>query len=215
MGKKAVLAGTGGLIGSKLLDIVLHHPDYSEITILVRKKSKYNSNKLTTVIADFDKLDDYEQHINGDAFFCCLGTTRKKTPDLSDYRKIDHDYPVKLAEIAKKNGMSQYHFVSSIGANPNSWSFYTKMKGETEEDLKKVKMPCLHIYQPSVLTGKRRERRIMEKIIIKIMAVLNPFLIGGLRKYRSIPALTVARSMFKLSLKDEKGVFVHTSDKIN
>jgi hypothetical protein len=38
MGKKAVIAGTGGLIGSLLLDILLHHPDYSEITILVRKK---------------------------------------------------------------------------------------------------------------------------------------------------------------------------------
>src|ERR1700712_5325522 len=112
MGKKAVIAGTGGLIGSKLLDTLLHQPGYSEITILVRSKSKYNSKKLTTVIVDFDNLNEFASHITGDVFFCCLGTTRNKTPDLDEYRKIDHDYPVKLAQIAKANGMTQYHFVS-------------------------------------------------------------------------------------------------------
>jgi uncharacterized protein YbjT (DUF2867 family) len=121
---------------------------------------------------------------------------------------------VKLAEIAKANGMKQYHFVSAVGANPGSRTFYTRLKGETEQDLKKVGMPCLHIYQPSVLTGKRRERRLGEKVAIRLLSILNPFLLGPLKKYRSIAASAVAKSMFKLSLKDEKGVFVYTSDEI-
>ncbi len=205
MVKKAVIAGTGGLIGSTLLDILLHHPDYSEITILVRKKSKYNSQKLTTVIVDFDKLDDYADYITGDSFFCCLGTTLKKTPNLDDYRNIEHDIPLKLAQIAAKNGMKQYHLVSSVGANPDSKHLYTRVKGETELDIKKAGMPGLHIYQPSVLTGKRRERRLAEKMVIRLMSVINPLLLGSLKKYRSIPAQTVAKAMFKKITKRRKG----------
>jgi hypothetical protein len=39
-------------------------------------------------------------------------------------------------------------------------------------------------------------------------------LIGGWRKYRSIPAQTIAQAMFNESLKNEDGVFIHPSDKI-
>ena len=214
MAYKAVIAGTSGLIGSKLLDHLLHHSEYSEITILVRRKSKYNSKKLNTIIVDFDNLDNYADEINGHALFCCLGSTREKTPDLGDYRKIDHDYPLKLAEIAKKNGMEQYHLVSSIGANAASSNFYTKMKGETEEDIKRVGMPGLYIYQPSILIGKRREKRLAEKAAVWIMNLVSPLLLGGWKKYRPIAALTVAKAMFRKSLKNETGVFTYTSDKI-
>jgi len=54
----------------------------------------------------------------------------------------------------------------------------------------------------------------MEKLAIYIMKVINPLLFGGLKKYRSIPANTVAMAMFKQSLKNEPGMFTYTSDKI-
>ena len=215
MSKKAIIVGTSGLIGSKLLDVILHEPNYSEISIFVRKKSKYTSKKLTTVIVDFSRLEDFAPLITGDALFCCLGSTRQKTPHLDDYRKVDHDYPLQLAQIAAKNGVKQYHLVSSIGANANGKNFYTKMKGETEEDIKNVGMPCLHIYQPSFLTGKRKERRTAERILAYFIKVIDPLLFGSLKKYKSIPAMAVARFMYKQSLKTERGVFVHTSDKMH
>ncbi|HZY37995.1 MAG TPA: hypothetical protein VFE53_15165 [Mucilaginibacter sp.] len=37
---------------------------------------------------------------------------------------------------------------------------------------------------------------------------------GSLRKYRSIPASTVARAMYKQSLIKQAGVFIHPSDEI-
>jgi len=147
-------------------------------------------------------------------FFCCLGTTKNKTPDLSQYRQIDHDYPIAVAEIAKKNGIGQYHFVSAIGANKNASAFYTKLKGETEDALKSVGLNALYIYQPSLLTGYRNDRRVMEAIAIAVMRVLNPLLFGSLKKYRSIPAYTVAMAMFKQSLKNQDGVFTYPSDQI-
>src|ERR1700761_8237556 len=214
MSNKAIIAGASGLIGSKLLNILLNEPAYNEVLILVRKVLPIEHQKLVQLVVDFDKLDEYAASINGHAIFCCLGSTRKKTPDLVVYRKIDHDYPVKLAQLSKQNGVGQYHLVSSLGANSKSSSFYLKMKGETEDDIQQVGLKCLHIYEPSFLTGDRTEYRPVERRTSVLMKLIDPLLIGGLKKYRSIPAQTVAQAMFNESIKNEEGVFIHTSDKI-
>ncbi|MGN6640769.1 MAG: nucleoside-diphosphate sugar epimerase, partial [Mucilaginibacter sp.] len=169
---------------------------------------------LVQLVIDFDKLDEYANAINGHALFCCLGSTRKKTPDLSIYRKIDYGYPLKLAEIAKQNGMRHYHLVSSLGANAKSLNFYTKIKGEVEDAIKQTGIKCIHIYEPAILTGDRKESRPMDRFIIAAMNIIDPLLVGRLKKYRNIPAQTVAMAMYKQSLKTEEGIFVRPSDKI-
>jgi len=214
MAKKAVLAGASGLIGNSLLNILLTQPGYDEVLILGRTEMPIKHQKLKQLVIDFDKLADYTEQISGDAIFCCLGTTRKKTSDLIIYRKIDHDYPVKLAEIGFKNKMGQYHLVSSLGANSGSSHFYLKTKGETETDIIQSGMRSVHIYQPSLLTGDRQEKRVGEKFLFRLMKVIDPLLLGSLKKYRSIPATTVAMAMFKQSLLNNEGVFLYPSDKI-
>jgi uncharacterized protein YbjT (DUF2867 family) len=129
MAKKAVVAGSSGLIGSHLLQILLEQAYYDEVLILVRKKIPLQHKKLTQLVIDLDQPETYKNELTGHAVFCCLGSTKKKTPDLGIYRKIDHDYPLLLAQLAKQNGVEQYHLVSSIGANINGVNFYTKTKG--------------------------------------------------------------------------------------
>jgi len=214
MAYKAVVVGASGLIGRKLLNILWQWPEYDEVVSLGRKKVNLKNKKLTQHIVDFDHLENYAEHINGRVVFCCLGTTREKTPDQNEYKVIDHDYPIKLAEIARKNNVEQFHFISSVGANKDSSTFYLKLKGQTEESLKEIGLDCLHIYQPSLLTGHRVDSRLREELAVLLMRLINPLLIGPLKKYRSIPAYTVAMAMFKQSLKNKDGVFVHPSDKI-
>jgi uncharacterized protein YbjT (DUF2867 family) len=214
MSNKAVIAGASGLIGSKLLNILLQRPFYDEVLILVRKELPLNHKKLVQLVINFDMLEEHSAALSGRAIFCCLGSTKKKTPDLTEYRKIDHDYPLQLAQLGKQNGVKQYHLVSSLGANANASNFYLKMKGETEDDIQKVGLKSLNIYQPSFLTGQRIENRPVERFGNILMKFIDPLLIGTLKKYRSIPAETVARAMFNQSLKNEEGIFVHPSDKI-
>lgn len=214
MTKKAIIVGASGLIGSNLLNILLTQPDYKEVLVIARKKTKNKNTKITQLIIDFNKLDDYADQITGDVLFCCLGTTRKLTPDLDEYRKIDHDYPVKLAGLAKANGIEQYHYVSSIGANSKSSNFYTKIKGDTEDDLKKAGLNSLHIYEPSLLIGDRKKSRLAERIAAIVMKLVKPLLFGKLKKYRAIKALDVAKAMFKQSLKNKVGTFTYTTDQI-
>ena len=207
LGYKAIIAGANGLIGSKLVDILLSSAAYIEVVVLVRKRLEISNSKLIQIITDFSKLSDHSDAINGHAIFCCLGSTRKKTPDLSDYRKIDHDYPLELAAMGSGNGVEQFHLVSSIGASTSSSNFYTKIKGETERDLKQTGIPSVSVYQPSFLTGARKEKRPVEKFGNILVKFIDPLLFGGWSKYKSIPAETVAMAMYKRSLITDKGIF--------
>ena len=214
MSNKAVLAGASGLIGSKLLSVLLQEPFYDEVLILVRKELPLSHKKLVQLVINFDRLEEHASAITGHAVFCCLGTTQKKTPDPTVYYRIDHDYPLKLAELAKQNGIRQYHLVSSLGANARASSFYLKTKGQTENDIQKIQLKSLNIYEPSFLTGDRAEFRWVDPLLTGLMKIINPILFGSLRKYRSISSETVAKAMFNQSLKNEEGIFVHPSDKI-
>jgi uncharacterized protein YbjT (DUF2867 family) len=214
MSKKAIIAGASGLIGSELLKILLEDSRYSEVLALVRTPLELSHPKFNQIAINFDRLDEYAHLITGDAIFCTLGSTRKKTPDLNTYRKVDHDYPVKLAKIAVLNGIGQFHLISSIGADKSASNFYTKMKGETEEDIKAAGVDGLVIYRPSLLTGDRKESRFAEGVMQSLSKIVNPILIGGLKKYRSIEARTVAMAMAKLSKTELKGIYVYESNAI-
>ena len=82
MAYKAIIAGASGLVGSNLLQLLLESPAYEEVLVLVRKDLPVSHKKLVQLVIDFDQLQQYQQALQGHALFCCLGTTRKKTPDL-------------------------------------------------------------------------------------------------------------------------------------
>lgn len=211
---EAIIAGATGLIGSSLLQQLLDHPHYTKVTAIVRKEIALQHPKLRQLVVDFDRLENYQEEIKGDVVFCALGTTKSKTPDQTQYRKIDYQYPLDIAFMAHQNGASQYHLVSSLGANANSSVFYTRLKGEVERDLKTIPFKAIHIYRPSLLDGDRKEHRSAEGIMIGLMRFLNPLLIGGLKKYRSIKIEKVASAMLKQSLTPVAGIFTYDSDEI-
>jgi hypothetical protein len=207
MGFKVILLGASGLIGSKLLTFLLANDNFEEITVFVRKELTIKNSKLKQQITDFKNLD-------ANVIFCCLGSTKSKTPDLANYRYIDYEIPLLFANSGLENSASQYHIITALGANPNSSNFYSKLKGEIERDLKALNYSSLYIYQPSFLEGDRTENRPLEKIMSPIMKVINFILIGPLKKFQSIAAEDVAKAMVNECIKNKRGIFVVESDKI-
>ena len=214
MNKRAIIIGASGLIGKELLTLLLNHQEFESIKVYVRKPLNIQHHKLTEIITDFSNIQELSNSIDGDVILCCLGSTKSKTPNLIDYRKIDHDYPLFFAKEGLKNGLKQFHLISALGADAKSSNFYTKMKGETEDELKQLSIPSIYIYQPSFLSGNRTENRPLEKVVLFVMKLIDPLLVGGLVKYQSINAITVAKAMINESIKNKKGIFVHKSDQI-
>ena len=197
--KTALLFGSSGLIGSNLLDNLINNNNYNKIKIFVRKLPSINNSKVEVIKTDFLDLDTLKEKLTGDDCFFCIGTTHKDTPDKNEYRRIEYDLPVQLAKIAKFNSISNFIYVSSIGANSKASSTYLKNKGQAEEELKKIGFSNLSIIQPSFLVGNRKAFRISEALGIPVMKFLSLFFLGGFKKYTPINVEIVVKAMIKIA----------------
>lgn len=204
--KRALLFGATGFVGGYLLKTLLENPAYDKVTIVVRRDPGISNPKLMTVVADFHSMEAMKGQIIGDDVFIAIGTTKKKTPDKNEYYQIDHDYPVKASTIARENGARTVVFLSSVGADSGSGVFYLKTKGDTERDIIALGYRHTHIFQPSMIMGKRAEQRPMEKIGILLAGLIGPLLQGGLIKYRGAPARDIAAAMNEVAGKNLDGV---------
>lgn len=212
--KTAVVLGASGLIGSSLLHNLLESNFYSEVIVFVRKDLDFRHNKLKIHIIDFDKPDTYKSLVVGDDFFCCLGTTMSKAGTKDVFKKIDYQYPVSFARIAKDNGIQHYLIVSSVGANSKSSVFYLKTKGECEDAICKIGFQSVSIFRPASLLGNRKEYRLNEKITLSLLNILSFLLVGKLRKYKPIESTRVAEVMLGSAQKTEIGVTIIESEQM-
>ncbi len=211
----AMIAGSTGLVGSALLELLLGSNAVSRVTALVRRASHGAHPKLEQLIVDFDALESALSGRKASHVFCCLGTTMAKAGSRTAFRRVDHDYPLELARVMRRAGASSYLLVSAMGADPRSLIFYNRVKGELEDALQKLLFPTLHIARPSLLLGERQEHRRGERLAQAAMGRFSNAMVGPLAKYRPIEGRTVARALLRLSLQDERGVFFHDSDALS
>ena len=193
MKRSALVAGPTGLIGSTVLSQLLLNDGYERVVALARKPLNLQHAKLDQWIAD-DLLSALRPE-RVDVVFCCLGTTIRTAGSQAAFAHVDHHLVVSLGRWAKENGVRTFCVVSAIGADAGSRIFYNRVKGEMERDLKALGLPVLHIFQPSILTGPRKEVRVGERIGIAAMKLFAPLVVGGLDRYRPMPNDLLARSM--------------------
>ena len=206
--RTALLAGSTGLIGKQLLQIVLKSERYSIVKALTRTQLDIVHPKLVVIKVDYARLEDFKDQLAADDVFCCLGTTMAKAKSKKKFREIDFVYPLSLAKIVKAQGAKQFMLVSALGADKRSSVFYNQVKGELEDALPSINFDSLHIFRPSLLLGLREEKRSGEdaaKIFYRIFWFLIP------DKYKAIEAVKVALAMQYYADREQKGVFVHES----
>ncbi len=209
--KTALVAGSTGLIGNQLLQLLLSDDNYSLVKAISRKPLQITHPKLENIVLDFDKLTESQDKLKADDIFCCLGTTIRKVKTKEKFRKVDFDYPVELARITKANGAEQYLLVSALGADKNSKIFYNQVKGEVEEAIGQVRFKSYQIFRPSLLMGDRNESRSGEdagKIFFKYFGFLVPV------KYKGIDSIKVARAMQKIAMQHQPGTHIHESKEL-
>lgn len=215
-GKTAILLGATGLIGSKLLQMLLDSSDYAKVSILVRKPVEISHPKLHIHLVDFSKTENYQQALeNGDVIFCCIGTTMKNVNgNKAKYRSIDYDITVNAAKWGIEKGYSRFSVVSAIGADSRSSNYYLRLKGEVEDKISSLGYSTLDIFRPSLLMGKRKDQRAEERFAQMVFPVFSFLFAGGWRKYKPVKAEDVARAMLNTSLTEGSGRNVFEYDQI-
>lgn len=197
--KTAIVLGASGLTGGLLLNRLLKDENYSTVKVFGRNPIGISHPKLEEIICDVLELVKQEDQFKANEVYCCIGTTKKKTPDKKLYYQIDFGIPVAAAKLCSKNGIETMITVSALGANAKSSIFYSRTKGEMEQAVLDEKIPNTYFMQPSFIGGNRQEKRTGEKIGIAIFKFVQPILIGPLKKYRLIEADTIAKVMLKLA----------------
>jgi uncharacterized protein YbjT (DUF2867 family) len=145
----------------------------------------------------------------------CLGTTLQVAGSREAFIAVDRELVLRLARLAFELGARRAILVSSVGASRQSGNFYLRIKGEVEDAMGDLGFQRLDILQPGLLLGERTELRRGESIAQTLAPLYNPLLRGArLRRYRAIPAETVARAIVRLADATAPGQFVHQHDAI-
>jgi uncharacterized protein YbjT (DUF2867 family) len=193
--RSALLAGATGLVGGALLQGLLADPSVTAVHVLARRLPGASDPRLHVHLVDFPALPPLP-HI--DEVYLALGTTIKVAGSQAAFRAIDHDANLAVAKAALAAGAKRLGVVSAMGADTRSSLFYSRVKGELEQDLEGLGYEGLVIARPSMLAGDRgalgQPERGGEQLALRVTRLLRPLIPAN---YRSVQAADVARALLR------------------
>ena len=189
--KMNLLAGSTGFLGSKILKEL---GDNEVPTLAVCRRAIPNlPNNARELIIDFDCLHDIEIS-QIDRVYLALGyplylhnvmgfinTTLKES-----LFKVDFNYQLEIAKKCQEVGAKHISLISAVGADPNSWNHYLKIKGMLEREIIKLGFESTNIFRPGHLLGNKF--RLDIRLADLASFIVDPFLHGSFKKFRSISA---------------------------
>ena len=204
MSLDVLLAGGTGLVGRLVAKRISSRRD-------VRLESLVRSRAHPGRTVDFEALVDDPASAAGGAQvqvgISCLGTTIRRAGSRSAFSRVDHDYVLAVAQLARLRGATQFILVSSVGAGGRG--FYLEVKGRTEDSLRALGFQRLDLIRPSLLLGARAERRPAERLAQTLAPLLDPLLRGPLARYRALDAWVVASAVARLVGRPAPGIHIH------
>ena len=203
--RRVLLIGATGLVGQSVLRQALAHPQVEQVIAPTRRLLPPHAQLINPVV-DFDALP-----VDADWWAVDAVITIKKAGSQAAFRRVDHDHPLQVAQIALKHGAKAYALNSALGADPASRVFYSRTKGELERDLQTLGYPSLTFVRPGLIGGERQEARLGEQIGVTVSQWLRPLLPA---RYRVVPAERIAHHLLQAALTGAPGCTVLSSEAI-
>ena len=213
-GRRICLVGATGLVGRTMIERAVARTDVRLIGVARREMQLPYGARMEMLLADPENWADAIAAANARVLVCALGTTMQKAgKDEAAFRAVDLDLVLACGKAAKAAGIEHMIVVSSVGADPLAKNFYLKTKGQMEEALTRLRLRRLDIVRPGLLRGPRPgDLRPLERIAGWLAPLIDLFLTGERRRYRSIRAEVLADAVFALAKEKAGGHFVHEHD---
>jgi nucleoside-diphosphate-sugar epimerase len=212
--KKIVIAGATGLVGKQLV-VALAAQEGVETHILVRRKPGRVPDGVIVHEAPVADWGGQVAAIKAEVAISCLGTTMKTAGSKDAFRAVDFGLVSNLATAAHQAGARHMIAVTSVGASASANNFYLRTKGEAEAAIMQAGFDRVDFLRPGLLTGgERPESRPGESIASLLAPLTDILMLGGLRRYRSIPARIVAQAAANLALNGGDGRHIHENESI-
>lgn len=197
------------MVGNELVRVLAASGDYRRVIALSRRPLSIEAPRLANRILRFENLENDLRGVTCDDAYCCLGSTIRQAGTQQAFRAVDHDLILQFARFAQAAGAKTLVVISSAGASADSRNFYLRVKGETELALEALRFRSLHLMQPSLILGSRKQWRITEMAGRVVMQLVNPLLLGRYEQWRAIPARTLAAAMRGAARTGRLGVSRH------
>jgi uncharacterized protein YbjT (DUF2867 family) len=204
--RTALLAGATGLVGRALLPLLLSHPAYARVHVLLRRAATgiETHPHLQMHTVDFTRLPALPKV---DDVYIALGTTIKVAGSQAAFRQVDFDFVVDTARAARKAGAQRLAIVSALGADAGSRVFYNRVKGEMQDAVGQLGYDSVTIAQPSLLTGDRHALgQPVRAGEVWATRLLGPVMGLVPRSVRPIAARDVAAALVAATLAPRPGV---------
>ena len=204
---KILVAGSTGLVGKTLItDFLQDH----EVIAISRRPFKFPNNVEQELI-DFNKDFSLKP---ADHFFICLGYPLELLDLIymrdrikPKFEEVDFGLVIKLAKMALDVGVKDISVISSVMADKNSFNHYLKIKGEMEEEIKKLSFNKINIFRPSHLLGERENKIGLDvQIFEKITNIFGQVLPSQLKDFKNVEARTLAKNMVTEAFNNKTGV---------
>lgn len=203
-----VILGATGAVGGHTFRTLITYPQVDRLTLLGRNSIPdiSNNNIHQKKINIFDSNSYRKLLLGHHTAICTLGVGQPSKMSKDDFVKIDKIAVVDFASECKKAGVHHFELLGSIGANPNSLSFYLRTKGELVNELKALDFERLSIFQPSMIITPTNRYGFSQAVTLRIWPFLKPILMGRLRKYRGVPVELLGKAIAVNILIDNKGL---------
>ena len=204
---KILVAGSTGLVGKTLItDFLKEH----EVIAISRRPFVFPNNVKQELI-DFNKDFSLKP---ADHFFICLGYPLElldliymRDKIKPKFEEVDFGLVIKLAKMALDIGIKDISVISSIMADKNSLNHYLKIKGEMEEEIKKLSFNKINIFRPSHLLGERENKIGLDvQIFEKVTNIFGQVLPSQLKDFKNVEARTLAKNMVTEAFSNKTGV---------
>ncbi|RCL43015.1 MAG: hypothetical protein DBW93_03525 [SAR86 cluster bacterium] len=204
---KILVAGSTGLVGKTLIsDFLQEH----EVIAISRRPFKFPKNVKQELI-DFNKDFSVKP---ADHFFICLGYPLElldlvymRDKIKPKFEEVDFGLVIKLAKMALDVGIKDISVISSVMADKNSLNHYLKIKGEMEEEIKKLSFNKINIFRPSHLLGERENKIGLDvQIFEKVTNIFGQVLPSQLKDFKNVEARTLAKNMVTEAFNNKTGV---------
>jgi len=109
--------------------------------------------------------------------------------------------------LTRAGGARHFSLVSAVGADRHSAFYYSRVKGELEDELTAMGWPSLAIFRPSVIEGERGESRPLERLSGRLLRLAPP-------AWQPVAAADIALAMVSVALESRPGVTIVASRNI-
>ncbi len=106
---------------------------------------------------DFDHLPADAPWWQVDAVICALGTTMRVAGSREAFKRVDYEYPLAVARLARQHGTPAYVLNSSVGADPvvTDLLYPGERRGRARSDSSLNFPASLTIARPGFIGGRR------------------------------------------------------------